>query len=90
MYKTTNFYRLEAHHDKWTVLFLLFRTRPRYDRADPYDAYYRDRYPPPPPDRFRPYPDPYDRRPLPPPRDPYYRDRSDPYARPPPEYYGRR
>lgn len=55
---------------------------------DPYD-YYRDRYPPPPlPDRYRPYADPYDRRP-PLPRDPYYRDR-DPYSRPPPEYYGRR
>lgn len=61
---------------------------------DPYDAYYRDRYLPPPPmdrfDRYRPYPDPYDRRPLPPardPRDPFMRER-DPYARPPPEYYG--
>lgn len=63
--------------------------RDPYPRDDPYaHPYYRDRYPPPPPDRYRPYPDPYDRRP-PPPRDPYYRDR-DPYARPPPEYYGRR
>ncbi|XP_046366151.1 RNA-binding protein lark-like isoform X1 [Haliotis rufescens] len=66
-----------------------------YDRPyrDPYaDPYYRDRYLPPPPpiDRYRPYADPYDRRPLPPPpRDPYYRER-DPYERPPPEYYGRR
>ncbi|XP_063438800.1 uncharacterized protein LOC134719769 isoform X3 [Mytilus trossulus] len=53
---------------------------------DPYDAYYRDRYLPPPPmnrfDRYRPYPDPYDRRPLLPPRDPFS------YARPPPDYYG--
>ncbi|XP_052270886.1 RNA-binding protein lark-like isoform X2 [Dreissena polymorpha] len=62
-----------------------------YQEPDPYEAYYRDRYPPPPPvDRYRPYPDPYDRRPLPPPppRDPYYRER-DPYARPPPDYYSR-
>lgn len=56
---------------------------------DPYDPYYaRERYPPHPHDRYRPYADPYDRRP-PPPRDPYYSPR-DPYARPPPEYYGRR
>jgi len=62
---------------------------------DPYmDPYYRDRYGPP-RDRYRGYPDPYDRRPMPPApydRDPYYgrggQDR-DPYARPPPEYYGR-
>lgn len=56
---------------------------------DPYDPYYRDRYLPPPPlerfDRYRPYPDPYDRRPLPP-RDPFLRER-DLYSRPPPEYY---
>ena len=76
------------------MLFLLLnRSRPRgygdrrdpYGR-DPYDDYYRDRYPPipPPMDRYRPYADPYDRRPAP--RDPYYRDR-DPYARPPPDYY---
>lgn len=75
-----------------TVSVFLYRSRPKgySDRApDPYDYYRDSRYPPPPPiDRFRPYPDPYDRRP-PLPRDPYYRDR-DPYARPPPEYYGRR
>ncbi|XP_041352431.1 RNA-binding protein lark-like isoform X2 [Gigantopelta aegis] len=74
-------------------------TRPRYPpRESPYarprdpydDPYYRDRYlpPPPPMDRYRPYPDIYDRRPPPPPRDPYYRDR-DPYTRPPPDYYRR-
>lgn len=65
----------------------------RESYRDPYDAYYRDPYRLPPPDRYRPYPDPYDRRPLPPPppRDPYFRERErDPYARPPPEYYGRR
>ena len=51
------------------------------------------RYPPP-PDRYKPYGDPYDRRaerrppPPPPPRDPYFRDR-DPYGRPPPDYYSR-
>ncbi|KAL5008657.1 hypothetical protein ScPMuIL_014238 [Solemya velum] len=73
-----------------------FKDKDPYGRdpyaRDPYDPYYRDRYLPPlppPPERYRPYPDPYDRRIPPPPRDPYYRDR-DPYARPPPEYYGRR
>jgi len=64
--------------------------RDPYPSRDPYDSYYRDsRYGPPPlpMDRYRPYPDLYDRRP-PPPRDPYYTER-DPYTRPPPEYYGR-
>lgn len=79
-------------HFKFCVVFFC-RSRPRsYSQrapSDPYDHYYRDRYPPPPPlDRYRPYADPYDRRP-PLPRDPYY-TAADPYARPPPEYYGRR
>ncbi|XP_014671291.1 PREDICTED: RNA-binding protein 4.1-like isoform X2 [Priapulus caudatus] len=45
--------------------------------GDPYrDPYYRDRYPSPPLDRSRPYPDPYGRRlpPPPPPRDYYARE----------------